>query len=174
MRSTGSGTPAAPTGYIWPISTRTAAHSSSILRSPVNARRCLPSPQLANGHLEALYDTFSGGQFHVHLENITNHGGGFFTINSDQDIYDFTPPSLSSVGARDRELGDYQYIMSIGDTYYGTFAGLGDPRWQRQHHFADRPVLVTGSDVPEPATLAFAATAIAGMLFLRRGRRLAK
>jgi hypothetical protein len=137
-------------------------------------RSALPSiTVLADGNIEVLYDTFDGNQFHVHLENISNRGGGNFVITSDQDIYDFVSPSLAALGipGGDRALGDYQYITSLGNTFYGVFAGRGDTNAGGINTTAlIDPFFITGSDAPEPSTLAFAAATVAGLLVARRRR----
>jgi hypothetical protein len=89
-------------------------------------RSALPSIAVTdNGTIAVQYDTFTPGdnQFHVHLAVSTDHGLTF----ADQDVYDFdtTGIPLSFSGA-DIILGDYQCLIAVGNTVYGTFAGRGN------------------------------------------------
>jgi hypothetical protein len=111
-------------------------------------RAALPSIAVTdNGTVFVQYDTFTpaDGLFHVHLAASSDLGLSFV----DQDLYDFTAPfspPLSTIGltadsgssgpisladddsegSAGRILGDYQGLIALGNTVYGTFAGRGD------------------------------------------------
>jgi hypothetical protein len=92
--------------------------------SVVGQRSALPSIAVTdNGGVAVQYDTFNSadGQFHVHLATSTDQGQSF----KDQDIYDFTPTGLP-VQITDRLLGDYQGLIAVGNSVYGTFAARGN------------------------------------------------
>jgi hypothetical protein len=81
---------------------------------------------LANGTVVMMYDTYDGNQVHVHIATSTDFGA---SISSDVIAYSFAPLTLLAAtgsSTSNREFGDYQYLTSIGDTFYGAFAGLGD------------------------------------------------
>jgi hypothetical protein len=73
-----------------------------------------------------LYDTADGfttdgfPQFSAHLARSQNGGSSF----SDETIEAFTSPDKTDPSdPRQRELGDYQQLKSVGQTFYGTFSG---------------------------------------------------
>jgi hypothetical protein len=89
-------------------------------------RSSLPSIAVAaNGTLAVQYDTFTpdDGQFHVHLATSADHGLTF----ADQTLDDFTATGIPfpETGGN-RLLGDYQYLIALGNTFYGTFAARGN------------------------------------------------
>jgi hypothetical protein len=94
--------------------------------SVAGQRSALPSIAVTdNGTIAVQYDTFtpSDGEFHVHLATSADQGQSF----TDQDLYDFTAsgiPFLYTGG--NRLLGDYQDLIAVGNTVYGTFAGRGN------------------------------------------------
>jgi hypothetical protein len=139
--------------------------------SVASQRAALPSiTVLANGTLELLYDTFSGGQFHIHLASSTDQ-----QTFTDQDLRDFTAPSFASLGINgsDRELGDYQFIESIGNNFYGVFPAVGNVNSGGINTTSFmNPFFFSGSNVPEPAICgAFVWLIGRKLLGRRRGRR---
>ncbi len=92
--------------------------------SVAGERAALPSVAVINkGTVFVLYDTFSNGQFHVHLARSGNLGLNF----SDEVLYNFTAPPLGAPAfPGNRELGDYQFLTALGNTVYGTFAARGN------------------------------------------------
>jgi hypothetical protein len=89
-------------------------------------RSSLPSIAVAaNGTLAVQYDTFTpdNGEFHVHLATSTDHGLTF----ADQALDDFTATGIPfPYSGTTRLLGDYQYLIALGNTFYGTFAARGN------------------------------------------------
>jgi len=72
-----------------------------------------------------------------------------------------------------REFGDYDFLMSIGDTFYGTFAGLGDVNAGGidTTRLID-PFFFSGTDaVPEPGSLSLVLTGLAAVMWLRRRKK---
>jgi hypothetical protein len=94
--------------------------------SVAGQRSALPSIAVtANGTIAVHYDTFtaSDGQFHVHLATSTDQGLTF----TDQDLYDFTTTGIPfPYTGGNRLLGDYQDLIALGNTVYGTFAARGN------------------------------------------------
>jgi hypothetical protein len=98
------------------------------------------------------------------------------TILSDVEVYSFTPLTLlQSNGSADanREFGDYAFLTSIGDNFYGTFAGLGNVNSGgiNTTNLID-PFFYSGSDLfvatVEPASLALLLPGLAGLAAFRR------
>jgi hypothetical protein len=91
----------------------------------------LPSVAVtANGTVVIEYDTFTPGTtgpgtFHIHLASSTDGGLTF----SDSILYNFTTPGAPNTPAfpdATRMLGDYQFLMSMNNTVYGTYAARGN------------------------------------------------
>lgn len=101
--------------------------SPEIAISPAGQRAALPSVTvLSNGAVVIMYDVYDGSQVHVHVATSTDFGA---SISSDVIAYSFVPLSLfAATGSNtsNREFGDYQYLTSVGDSFYGAFAGLGN------------------------------------------------
>ena len=92
----------------------------------------LPSVAVANdynGSVGVLYDTFDGidssgyPRFSAHLAISSNHGMTF----QDVILETFLSPAMDNGNDRQRVLGDYQQIKSVGDGFYGVFTGNGVP-----------------------------------------------
>jgi len=81
------------------------------------------------GIVSVLYDTFDGFSsagfpiFSAHLA-ISRDQGSTFT---DQVLETFLSPSMDNGNARQRVLGDYQQLKSVGNVFYGVFTGNGVP-----------------------------------------------
>jgi len=125
----------------------------------------------ADGTVVMMYETVdANGRVHVHFASSDDFGA---TISSDIDEYDFTPLSLlAATGSTtaNREFGDYVYLTSIGNTFYGTFAGLGDVNSGgiNTTGLID-PFLVIGTDsIPEPSSIALLLPALLGFFYFRR------
>ena len=96
------------------------------------------------------------------------------SIVSDVEEYSFAPLPLAQVNPANpnanREFGDYDFLMSIGDAIYGTFAGLGDVNAGGidTTGLID-PFFFSGTDIiPEPASWLLVLTGLAGVGSLRR------
>ena len=154
--------------------------STPVLFSVAGQRAALPAITVTdNGTVFIEYDSYIGpgnnplalgGVFQVHLETSTDLGQTF----SDSLLYSFTAPA----GPNDpnyggnREFGDYQYLTSLGNTAYGTFAARGDTI-NGVINTTDKidPFFFTVNAVPEPSSLALAVvgglTCLGGVLFRR-------
>jgi hypothetical protein len=82
----------------------------------------LPSVAVAsNGTIGVLYDTYEGMNgsgfpvFTAHLTQSTDHGTTF----SDVPLVSFASPAKDNGDSRQRILGDYQQLRSVGNTFYG-------------------------------------------------------
>jgi hypothetical protein len=98
--------------------------------SVAGQRAALPSVAVTDdGTVYILYDTFTSGdgQFHVHLTRSSDQGMTFAS-GADRVLDDFTAPF-----AGQKILGDYQYLTSLSNTVYGTFAGRGLAAAQNQN-----------------------------------------
>src|SRR4051794_37712912 len=86
----------------------------------------LPSVAVAsNGTVGVLYDTFDGFSangfpiFTAHFATSTDHAVTF----TDNTLMTFLGPNKDNGNARQRDLGDYQQVKAVGDTFYGVFSG---------------------------------------------------
>lgn len=149
--------------------------STPVVVSPAGERAALPSiTVLDNGGVVIMYDTYGAdGKVHVHIATSKDFGA---TIHSDTVAYSFTPLTLlAATGSptSDREFGDYDFITSVGDTFYGAFAGLGNVNSGGINTTAlIDPFFLSGSftidaAVPEPGTMSLLLGMLAGIAFLR-------
>ena len=81
----------------------------------------------------------------------TNNGA---SIASNLSVYSFTPLTLKQATGSttsNREFGDYVHVASVNNTFYGTFAGLGNVNSGgiNTTGLID-PFVFTGSDTPGP------------------------
>lgn len=89
----------------------------------------LPSVTVAaNGVLGVLYDTYDGmnsgfPQFTAHLAVSMDHGATFM----DNVLETFLSSAADNSDPRQRVLGDYHQIKSVGNVMYGVFTGNGVP-----------------------------------------------
>jgi hypothetical protein len=88
----------------------------------------LPSIAITSaGRIGVLYDTFDGFDgngfptFTGHVAQSADQGTTF----SDTQLLSFTSPVKDSGDVRQRILGDYQQMKSVGSTLYGVFTGNG-------------------------------------------------
>jgi hypothetical protein len=90
--------------------------------SMAGQQAALPSVAVTDdGTVYILYDTFTlaDAQFHVHLTRSSDQGMTF-SSSPDKVLEDFSAPFVGQ-----KILGDYQYLIALSNTVYGTFAGRG-------------------------------------------------
>ena len=150
----------------------TLVKTNELVISPAGQRAALPAITVkADGTVVMMYETFDSraGTVHVHFASSDDFGA---TISSDIDEYDFTPLTLFQATGRtdtNREFGDYIFLTSIGNTFYGTFAGLGDVNSGNVNTTGlIDPFFVSGTDVPEPSSIALFLPALLGFFYFRR------
>jgi hypothetical protein len=148
--------------------------SSEIVISPEGQRAALPAiTVLDDGTVVMTYETYGAdGKIHIHVASSMDFGA---SIASDFEEYSFTPLPLAQVNPNnpnaDREFGDYDFLMSIGDTVYGTFAGLGDVNAGGidTTGLID-PFFFSATDVPEPGSWSLVLTWLAAAILWRHRR----
>jgi hypothetical protein len=150
--------------------------SSEIVISPAGERSALPSITVKDdGSIVMMYETYGAdGKVHIHVASSEDFGA---SISSDIEAYSFTPLPLAQVNPgnpnADREFGDYDFLMSIDNTFYGVFAGLGDVNIGEINttDLID-PFFFSGTDtVPEPGTLSLVVVGLSVAMWLGRRRR---
>lgn len=87
-------------------------------------RSALPSVAVsANGTIGVLYQTTSGTDvFEVHFALSNNLGLTFV----DQLLATYSTANIALQNGNNRLLGDYEYLTSVGDTFYGTYPATGN------------------------------------------------
>ncbi len=149
--------------------------SSEIVVSPAGERAALPAITVKDdGSVVLMYETYGAdGNVHVHVASSDDFGA---SIGSDIEEYTFRPLTLAQATGSttsNREFGDYDFLMSIGDTFYGTFAGLGNVNAGGidTTRLID-PFFFSGTDaVPEPGSLSLVLTGLAAAMWLRRRQK---
>lgn len=130
----------------------TLVGSTPVVVSPAGQNAALPSlTVLADGSVVVEYETYNGTQVQVHVTDSVDHGS---TIASNVVEYGFTPLTLAQATGSttsNREFGDYVHVASVNNTFYGTFAGLGNINSGgiNTTGLID-PFVFTGSDTPGP------------------------
>jgi hypothetical protein len=110
---------------------------------------------LADGTVVVMYDAYDSqrGTVNVHVASSSDFGASFAT---DSDIYSFTPLSLllaTGSSTSNREFGDYQFITSMGNQFFGAFVARGNNLGNNDTSNLVDPFFFSGSSVPEPAGL---------------------
>ena len=155
--------------------------TAPVVFSPVGLAAALPSVTVtANGTVAIEYDTYNPltGNFDIHYATSVNNGQTF----TDTIIDTFTTPGAPNTPAfpdRTRMLGDYQFLTSVGDTVFGTFAGRGNVNTNVGGNITDTrgnidPFFFSVSAVtPEPGSIALLCSMGVGGagFFMRRRRR---
>jgi hypothetical protein len=149
--------------------------SSEIVVSPAGERAALPAITVKDdGSVVLMYETYGAdGKVHVHVASSDDFGA---SIGSDIEEYTFKPLTLAQATGSttsNREFGDYDFLMSIGDRFYGTFAGLGDVNAGGidTTRLID-PFFFSGTGAgPEPGSLSLVLTGLAAAMWLRRRKK---
>ena len=146
--------------------------SHEIVVSPAGERAALPSITVKDdGTVVILYETYNSQTDKVNVRVAASDDFGS-SISSNILEYSFTPlPLEQATGSTtsNREFGDFLFLTSVGDTFYGVFAGLGNIN----NGGIDTtglidPFFFSGIDVPEPSSLAVLGPALILLAYLRR------
>jgi hypothetical protein len=145
--------------------------SPEIVVSPLGEQAALPAIAVkADGTVVIMYETYAtDNMVRIHVASSEDFGA---SIASDIVEYAFTPLTLlqaTGSATSNREFGDYVFMMSVGDTVYGTFAGLGDVNAGgiNTTGLID-PFFFTATDIPQPASWLLLLTGFACARWLRR------
>lgn len=104
--------------------------SGTVVSGSNPTQAALPSVAVASdGAVGVLYDRFDGFDgggfpiFTAHFGLSTDHGASY----NDTSLYTFSSPAKDdgSPTSRQRVLGDYQQVKTVGQNFYGTFTGNG-------------------------------------------------
>ena len=145
--------------------------TSEAVVSPASERAALPSLTVKDdGSVVMLYETYGAdGKVHVHIAASDDFG---VSIATDIEEYSFRPLTLAQATgstASNREFGDYNFITSISNDFFGTFAGLGNVNTGGVDTTAlIDPFFFSGIDVPEPGSLAILLVGLAGAALIQR------
>ena len=150
----------------------TLVKTSEIAISPGGERAALPAiTVLSDGTIVMTYETYGAdGKVHIHVASSVDFGA---SMASDIEEYSFAPLPLAQVNpnnpSANREFGDYDFLMSVDDTVYGTFAGLGDVNAGTidTTELID-PFFFSATDVAEPASWSLILMGLVGTAWLRR------
>jgi hypothetical protein len=152
-----------------PVGTNLIA-SAPLVVSPAFERAALPAITVKDdGTVVMMYETVGDdGKIHIHVASSIDFGA---SIDTDIQEYAFTPLTLlQATGSMtaNREFGDYDFLTSIGNTVYGTFAGLGDINAGgiNTTGLID-PFFFSGTDVAEPASLSLLLAALGAATVFR-------
>ena len=144
--------------------------ASEIVVSPAGQRAALPSITVKDdGTVVMMYETYSATDNNVHVHGAASDDFGA-TILSDVEEYSFTPLPLSQVNPDgNREFGDYIFLISVGDEFFGTFPGLGNVnRAGINTTGLIDPFFFSGTDIIEPGSMSLLLAGLAGAMFVRR------
>jgi hypothetical protein len=101
------------------ISTNSGASWNKIFTTPADS--ALPALAIAaNGTIGLLYTSYDGTKLETHLTQSSNN----FTTNTDLLLSKFEDQSL--VSDFDPYIGDYEDLVAVGNTFYGTFSASND------------------------------------------------
>jgi len=146
--------------------------SNEIVVSPAGERAALPSITVKDdGTVVILYETYNAQTDKVNVRVAASDDFGS-SISSNILEYSFTPlPLAQATGSTtsNREFGDFLFLTSVGNTFYGVFAGLGNINdvGIDTTGLID-PFFFSGVDIPEPSSLAVLGSALILLAYLRR------
>ncbi len=124
------------------LSTDSGASWSKIFTTPADS--ALPALAIAaNGTVGLLYTSYDGTNLETHLVQSSNN----FTSNTDLLLSKFADQSL--VSDFDPYIGDYEDLVAVGNTFYGTFSASNDTTdFPQQPVFLRDPALLGTKKVP--------------------------
>lgn len=124
------------------LSTNSGTTWSEILTTKADS--ALPALAIAaNGVIGLLYTSYDGTNLETHLVQSSNN----FTTNTDLVLSKFADQSL--VADFDPYIGDYEDLVAVGNTFYGTFSASNDTTdFPQQPVFLRDPALLGTRKVP--------------------------